>query len=49
MGVLERARAKVNEFISHDNLEAVEEVLYAMTLLHAGLDAGEYVAKYGLR
>jgi hypothetical protein len=49
MGVLERARAKMNEFISNDDLEAVEEVLYMMTLLHAGLDAGEYVAKYGLR
>jgi len=49
LGVLERARAKMNDLISEDNLYAAEEVAYAILLLHAGLNADEYIVKYGLR
>jgi hypothetical protein len=39
----------MNEFVDKEVLLAAEEVAYAITLLHAGLDADEYVIKYGLR
>jgi hypothetical protein len=49
LGVLERARAKMNDFINADDLHAAEEVMYGIMLLHAGLNADEYVVKYRLR
>lgn len=49
LGVLERARDKMNDFVSREALLEAEEVAYAITLLHAGLSADEYILKYGLR
>ncbi len=49
LGVLERARCKMNEFVSMDNLRAAEEVAYAIMLLRAGLNADEFVIKYHVR
>ncbi len=49
LGVLERARAKMNDLISTDDLCAAEEVAYAILLLHAGLNADEYIVRYGPR
>ncbi|OHB66548.1 MAG: hypothetical protein A2Y76_05285 [Planctomycetes bacterium RBG_13_60_9] len=49
VGVLERARCKMNELVREEDLSAAEEVALAITQLHAGVDADEYVRKYGLR
>lgn len=45
LGVLERARCKMNDFISEDNLHAAEEIGYSILLLHAGYSVDHFALR----
>lgn len=49
MGVLDRERDKMNDFVRRDDFEAAVEVALRISWLHGGIDPDKYDSKSGSR